>query len=157
MWCVGKLDEEYIARMEEVLGLYEKSFCERAPVVCIDEKPVVLHADIRSPIAMQPGRAARRDYEYKRCGTANVFCGIEPKAGRHFTKLTPTRCSAQFADYLLDIAAINSCISNVLCQAQKKRAMSNKGTQQFFPPLEGTVTAAGDDRQLGDFMDGAIG
>ena len=30
---------------------------------------------------------------------------IEPKAGRHFTKETPTRCSAQFADYLLDIAA----------------------------------------------------
>src|SRR5450432_1265488 len=105
MWCVGELDEEYIARMEEVLGLYEKPFCERAPVVCIDEKPVVLHADTRSPIAMKPGRAARRDYEYKRCGTANVFCGIEPRAGRHFTKVTPTRCSAQFADYLLDIAA----------------------------------------------------
>ena len=102
---MGELDEEYIARMEVVLGLYEKPFCQRAPVVCIDEKPVVLHADTRSPMAMQPGRAARRDYEYKRCGTANVFCGIEPQAGRHFTKVTPTRCSAQFADYLLDIAA----------------------------------------------------
>src|SRR5271165_6619167 len=105
MWCVGELDEEYIARMEEVLGPYERPFCQRAPVVCIDEKPMVLHAEIRSPMAMKPGRAARRDYEYKRCGTANVFCGIEPKAGRHFTKVTPTRGSAEFADYLLDIAA----------------------------------------------------
>jgi hypothetical protein len=86
MWCVGKLDEEYIARMEELLGLYEKPWCERAPVVRLDENPVVLHADIRSPQAMQPGRAARRDYEYRRCGTANVFCGIEPKAGGHLTK-----------------------------------------------------------------------
>ena len=51
-----------------------------------------------------PGRAARRDYEYKRCGTANVFCGVEPKAGHHFTKVTPTRSSAEFADYLLKIA-----------------------------------------------------
>ena len=25
MWCVAKLDEEYIARMEDVLGLYEKT------------------------------------------------------------------------------------------------------------------------------------
>jgi len=105
MWCVGELDEEYIARMEEVLGLYEKPLCERAPVVCMDEKPVALHADIHSPMAMQPGRVARRDYEYERCGTANVFCGIEPKAGRHFTKVTLTRGSAAFADYLLDIAA----------------------------------------------------
>jgi hypothetical protein len=72
---VAELDEEYIARMEELLGLYEKPVCERAPVVCIDEKPVVLHADTRSPMAMKPGRTARRDYEYRRCGTANVFCG----------------------------------------------------------------------------------
>ena len=79
--------------------------CERSPVVCIDEKPVVLHEDIRAPISMQPGRAARRDYEYKRRGTANVFCGIEPKAGRHFTKVTPTRSSPELADYLLEIAA----------------------------------------------------
>src|ERR1035437_1122453 len=105
MWCGGGVDEEEIARMEELLGRYGKRLCEGAPVGRLDEKPVVLPADTRSPIAMKPGRAARRDYEYKRCGTANVFCGIEPQAGRHFTKVTPTRCSAQFADYLLDIAA----------------------------------------------------
>jgi len=48
---------------------------------------------------------ARRDCEYRRCGTANVFCGVQPKAGRHFTKVTPDRSSPQFADYRLDIAA----------------------------------------------------
>jgi hypothetical protein len=105
MWCVAKLDEEYIARMEDVLGLYERPLSGSEPVVCIDEKPVVLHEDTCTPIPMRPGRVARRDYEYKRCGTANVFCGVEPKAGRHFTKVTPTRCSAEFADYLLKIAA----------------------------------------------------
>ena len=105
MWCVAKLDEEYIARMEDVLELYERPLSGSEPVVCIDEKPVVLHEDTRTPIPMRPGRVARRDYEYKRCGTANVFCGVEPKAGRHFTKVTPTRCSAEFADYLLKIAS----------------------------------------------------
>jgi hypothetical protein len=104
MWCVAKLDQEYIARMEDVLQLYEKPLSASEPVVCIDEKPVVLHEDICAPSLARPGRVARRDYEYKRCGTANVFCGVEPKAGRHFTKVTPTRCSADFADYLLKIA-----------------------------------------------------
>lgn len=42
MWCVAKLDEEYIARMEDVLGLYEKPLSASEPVICIDEKPVVL-------------------------------------------------------------------------------------------------------------------
>ena len=105
MWCVAELDEEYIRRMEDVLALYEKPLSEEEPVVCIDEKPIVLHQDIRVPLPAQPGKLARRDYEYKRCGTANVFCGVEPKAGRHFPKATATRSAAEFADYLVEIVA----------------------------------------------------
>ena len=104
MWCVAELDEEYIRRMEDILAVYEKPLSEREPVVCIDEKPVVLHADLRLPIPLRPGRELRRDSEYERRGTANTFCGVEPKAGRHFTRATPDRSSPQFADYLLEVA-----------------------------------------------------
>jgi transposase len=90
--------------MEDVLAVYEKSLSEREPVVCVDEKPVVLHREVRPAMAMKPGRVARRDGEYERCGTANVFCGVEPKAGRHFPKVTATRSSPEFADYLLEVA-----------------------------------------------------
>lgn len=105
MWCVAKLDEEYIQRMEDVLALYEGPFSEQEPVVCIDEKPVVLHRDIRAPQPARPGRLARSDYERKRCGTANLFCRVEPKAGRHFPKATPTRSAAEFAGYLVEVVA----------------------------------------------------
>src|ERR1039458_5247223 len=71
MWCVEELNEDYIANMEDVLEVYEKPLSERESVVCVDEKPVVLHEDTRPSIAMRPGQIARRDYEYKRCGTAN--------------------------------------------------------------------------------------
>ena len=104
MWCVAKLDEEYLRRMEDVLAVYEKPLSEREPVVCIDEKPVVLHADLRPPRPLQPGRTLRRDSEYERRGTANAFCGVEPKAGRHHVRVTPDRSSPQFADYLLAVA-----------------------------------------------------
>jgi hypothetical protein len=67
MWCVAELDEEYIRRMEDVLALYEKPLKEEDPVVCIDEKPVVLHQDTRAPSSARPGRLARRDYEYSDC------------------------------------------------------------------------------------------
>src|SRR5438477_10490935 len=46
MWCVAELDEEYIQRMEDILAVYEKPLSEREPVVCVDEKPVVLHQEI---------------------------------------------------------------------------------------------------------------
>jgi len=36
MWCVAKPDAQYIARMDDVLGLYEKPPNEREPAVCID-------------------------------------------------------------------------------------------------------------------------
>jgi hypothetical protein len=81
MWCVAELDEEYIRRMEDILAVYEKPLSQREPVVCVDEKPVMLHHEVRPPLAMRPGRIARRDGEYQREGTANVFCGVEPKAG----------------------------------------------------------------------------
>ena len=73
--------------MEDVLKTYEKPLSETEPVVCVDEKPTVLNEDTLPLIPMQRGQVARRDYEYKRCGTANVFCGIEPNAGVHFTKV----------------------------------------------------------------------
>jgi hypothetical protein len=47
MRCVAKLDEAYIERMEDVLKVYEQPLNALAPVICLDEKPVVLHADTR--------------------------------------------------------------------------------------------------------------
>lgn len=73
-------------------------------MVCFDEKPVTLHADVRAPKLAKPGREARRDNEYKRRGTANVFCAVEPKAGRHFTVPTPDRSGFEFAQTVAKLA-----------------------------------------------------
>ncbi|HLX00010.1 MAG TPA: IS630 family transposase [Candidatus Acidoferrales bacterium] len=104
MWCVAELNAEYIAKMEDVLKTYEKPYDPQEPVVCLDEKPVTLHADVRVPQAAKPGREARRDNEYKRCGTANVFCAVEPKAGKHFTFPTANRTAEQFAQVVRAVA-----------------------------------------------------
>jgi transposase len=90
--------------MEDVLGTYEQPYNPAEPVVCLDEKPITLHAEVRPPSAAEPGREARQDSEYKRCGTANVFCAVEPKAGRHFTFATPDRSAFQFAQVAFDLA-----------------------------------------------------
>ena len=66
--------------MEDVLETYERPYDPQEPVVCLDEKPVTLHADVRPASPAQPGREARQDNEYERRGTANVFCAVEPKA-----------------------------------------------------------------------------
>ena len=103
MWCVAELDDEYIAKMEDVLETYERPYDPAEPVVCLDEKPVTLHADVRPSSPAQPGREARRDNEYERRGTANVFLAVEPKAGRHFTFSTPDRSGFEFAQVAAEL------------------------------------------------------
>ncbi len=104
MWCVAELNDDYISKMEDVLETYERPHDPQEPVVCLDEKPVTLHADVRPPSPAVPGREARQDNEYERCGTANVFCAVEPKAGRHFTFATPDRSGFEFAQVAAELA-----------------------------------------------------
>lgn len=113
MWCVPELTEEYITKMEDVLEVYEAPYDPKEPVVCLDEKPVTLHAEVRAPSAAAPGREARRDSEYERRGTANVFCAVEPKAGRHFTFATPDRSGIEFAQVIFKLAMEYSEASTV--------------------------------------------
>jgi hypothetical protein len=104
MWCIPKLDDRYIANMEDVLAMYEKAYNPKQPVVCLDEKPITLHGEVRPGTAAKPGREARRDSEYERRGTANAFLAVEPKAGRHFCFPTPDRSGFQFAQVVLELA-----------------------------------------------------
>ena len=104
MWCVPELTERYIANMEDVLAIYEKPYNADEPVVCLDEKPITLHADVRPATPAKPGQEARRDSEYERRGTANAFLAVEPKAGKHFCFPTPDRTGFQFALVVLELA-----------------------------------------------------
>ena len=105
MSCVADLTNEYLKKMEDVLEVYERPHNPAEPVVCLDEKPVSLHDDVRPARPMAPGKLRRPDNEYKRCGTANVFCAVEPKAGKHFTLATPNRSAPQLAQALAAIIA----------------------------------------------------
>jgi transposase len=53
---------------------------------------------------MRVGRLAREDYEYVRRGTANIYCIVEPKAGRHATHATRDRKTPRFVRALQRIA-----------------------------------------------------
>src|SRR3989442_15579656 len=91
MWCVPDLAAEFVERMEDVLRLYARKFDEKEPVVCLDERPVVLREDARRAVPMKPGRLARRDYEDVRCGTAHVFFILAPLNVRQLAFPHPTR------------------------------------------------------------------
>jgi transposase len=80
MWCIPKVDAEYVARMEDVLDLYAEQLDPKRPVVCFDESPTQLIGEARQPIPAAPGRLERFDYEYRRNGAVNLFVFSMPIA-----------------------------------------------------------------------------
>ena len=97
MWCIGELTPEYIKRMEDILDLYELPYNNLEPVICFDEKSHHLVEDVRSPLPMKEDFIKKRDYKYERKGSCNVFCVVEPKAGRHLSYVTENRRAPEFA------------------------------------------------------------
>jgi len=61
MWCIPKIDGEYVARMEDVLDLYAEAPDPNRPVVCFDESPTQLIGEMRAPIPAKRGQLRAAD------------------------------------------------------------------------------------------------
>jgi hypothetical protein len=89
--------------MEDVLGVYKRPRDPKRPVVGLDEKPVQLVADVREPLPATPGVVRRQDHEYKRNGTANVFCASEPLGNWRRLAVTDRRTRVDWAHFVRDL------------------------------------------------------
>jgi DDE superfamily endonuclease len=81
-WCIPPAaDAEFVARMEDLLELYQVPYDARRPVVCMDELCKQLIAETRVPLPVCEGHPARYDYEYERKGVCSLFVFVEPRHG----------------------------------------------------------------------------
>ena len=137
MWCIPKVDAEYVARMEEVLDLYAEEPNPDKPVVCFDESPVQLIGETRIPIAPKPGKVERFDYEYRRNGTANLFVFVNAHQPWRHVKTTDRRCNIDFAECMRELVDVHypnaQCIDVVL---DNLSTHTDAALYQTFPPEE---------------------
>ena len=91
------MSAEFVAAMEDVLDLYEEPYDPRRPKVNFDETSKQLIRETREPLPVEPGQAARYDYEYERNGTRNLFMFMEPQAGWRHIAVTERRTRQDFA------------------------------------------------------------
>ena len=103
MWCIPRIDSEYVARMEDVLDLYAEKADPERPVVCFDESPTQLIGEVRQPIPAAPGQPERYDCEYRRNGTANLFVFLDAHRGWRHVKVTRQRTAKDFAECMRDL------------------------------------------------------
>ena len=83
--------------MEDVLSVYKRPYDARYPVVCMDEMPKQLLKEVRQPLPVGVGKAARYDYEYERRGVANVFLFCEPLVGQRTAFVRERRTKKDWA------------------------------------------------------------
>jgi hypothetical protein len=90
--------------MEDVLDLYEEPYNPMLPVVCFDESPKQLIAEVREPIPVEPSTTARYDTEYERKGVCDLMMICEPKQGFRHVEITDRRTKIEFAHSMKQIA-----------------------------------------------------
>jgi hypothetical protein len=85
-------DGAFVWRMEAVLDLYEEPYDPKRPVVCFDERPCQLLAEVSF------------DSEYERKGTAHVLMAFEPLKGYREARVTEHRRKPEFAEMMRHLA-----------------------------------------------------
>jgi hypothetical protein len=128
---------EFVAAMEDVLALYAMPYDARHPTVCLDEKPVVLRADVRPGLPLAPGHVECRDYEYERHGAANLFILVEPLAGWRHVQVTEHRTKRDYAEVLRYL--VEECYPDAecICVVQDNLNTHTAGAlYEAFPPQQ---------------------
>lgn len=126
---------EFVAAMEDVLALYSQPPDARYPTVCLDEKPVVLHAQTRPSVPLTPGHVERRDYEYERHGAANLFVLVEPLVGWRHVTVTERRTKRDYAEVLRYLVEERYPDAVCICVVQDNLNTHTAGAlYDTFPP-----------------------
>jgi transposase len=115
-WCIPKEnDAHFVAHMEDVLGIYQRAYNAKIPVICMDEKPVQLLDEVYERVGAKPlrtdpdtglvksGELEKIDYQYERCGVASIFIFCEPLKGWRYLRALETRTKGDFAMMIKEI------------------------------------------------------
>ena len=117
-----------------LLDVYKRPYNPLYPIICMDESPRQLIAETRTPIPASPGKLSKFDYEYRRCGTCNVFLACEPLAGKRMVKITKRRTKKDWAYFLENIAEENKDAIKITLVMDNLNTHNPGSLYETFPP-----------------------
>jgi hypothetical protein len=137
-WVIPpEADAEFVAGMEEVLDTYATPYDSRRPVLGMDEQPVQLLKETRTPIPATKDHPRRVDYEYERAGTASVFLFCEPLVGWRSVSIRKRRTKV---DWALEVAELLRTryaeVPKVILVCDNLNTHTKGAFYEAFPPVE---------------------
>jgi hypothetical protein len=140
-WCIGEINAEYLARMEDVLHLYNLPDDEKRPVICFDELPVQLLGEVVTPLPMQSGKPQRCDYEYEREGTANLLVAFEPRTGKRLVETSQQRTKADYCRFQQRVAETWPQAEKIILVQDNLNTHNASSFYENLPPAEAFALA----------------
>ena len=96
-----------MAKMEDVLDVYQGSYDDEHVLICMDEKPKQLIAEVRRPLPCEPGQPVRYDYEYKREGVVSLFILFDPIRGWRHVEVRQRRTKQDWAEVVAELVEVH--------------------------------------------------
>lgn len=127
---------DFVAHMELVLDVYKRPYNSNLPVVCMDESPKQLIKQTRLPIAGKPGCQAKEDYEYERCGVANIFMASEPLAGKRYVQVTERKTKKDWALFIRELSELYPLAEKIVLVMDNLSTHRPSALYETFPPDE---------------------
>ena len=99
-WLTRRADPTFFTKAAEVCDLYLHR-PDRSVVICADEKTAIAARSRKHPDQpCQPGRIARREFEYVRHGTVSIIAALDVHSGQVHTERIDRNNSDTFIDFL---------------------------------------------------------
>jgi hypothetical protein len=122
--------------MEDVIEIYGLPLNEKNPVVCFDESPFQLLREVREPMPGAPGRPRREDYEYERCGVAEVMMICQPAAGLRKCLVMEHRKKTDFAAVCMELDRMFPKAQTITLVCDNLNTHTKGALYTTFPPEE---------------------
>lgn len=128
---------EFVCQMESVLQVYQRPYHPDFPVICLDEASKQLIQETIKPVEAQPGQPERKDYQYERNGTANLFMVCEPLTGWRHVSVTDRRTAIDYAHILKDLVDVHYADALLITVVQDNLNTHHPASlYKAFPPDE---------------------
>ncbi len=99
------MDANFIARMEQILHLYELPYDPLYPLICFDERPCFLIGEVVEGLEMKAGQVARQHYTYEKNGSCVLLMAIEAKSAKRLAQVHGQRTKREYAIFMKELAA----------------------------------------------------
>jgi len=102
---MASTDPRFEEKAADIIGLYMDP-PQHAAIFCVDEKSAIQALDRLDPVLpLSPGRAESHGFEYFRHGTLSLYAALETRSGEVLAKTARRHTSAEFVNFLTEIAA----------------------------------------------------